>query len=513
MTFGQHFTSSGCDQYQINTRSTLPTYPSLEKSISWPSECPLRPKDLESDMMMPSGRSLFFGRETEQASNTLAKMKLYLILVTTILATAAACGAGESNCGGGCYDPSQYSCDTDINGASVLCPLNYLACNGACYSPSSYHCADGKLAWGPQADASSSSSSSSSNSGSDDSGSSSNNSGGSNNSGSSSNNNCGVNPGPAPAPAPAPSTMRVPTTQSTPTPTALPACAYGSEQNWQGDNFFNQFDFYTAADPTHGFVQFVDQTTAQNEGLISVQNDQVYMGVDHSNVQWGGRSAVRLSSKASFTTGLLILDLDHMPGSVCGTWPAFWTVGSNWPYNGEIDIIEGVNNGETNQVTMHTNAGCSVSGWRNMTGSSVGSNCDVATTGNAGCGVTLNKANSYGTNFNNAGGGAYVMERSSDAIKVWFFPKGQYPSDLLSGNPNPCSWSAPDSVTSIGGNCPSSHFGPQNIIFDITFCGDWAGAVFASQCGGDCNTFVATNPSAFSDSYWLINSVRLLSRS
>ena len=27
----------------------------------------------------------------------------------------------------------------------------------------------------------------------------------------------------------------------------------------------------------------------------------------------------------------------------CGTWPAYWLCGENWPYKGEIDIIEGVN--------------------------------------------------------------------------------------------------------------------------------------------------------------------------
>lgn len=40
--------------------------------------------------------------------------------------------------------------------------------------------------------------------------------------------------------------------------------------------------------------------------------------------------------------GISVIDLEHMP-SGCGTWPAFWSVGPNWPSAGEIDIIEGVN--------------------------------------------------------------------------------------------------------------------------------------------------------------------------
>ena len=33
----------------------------------------------------------------------------------------------------------------------------------------------------------------------------------------------------------------------------------------------------------------------------------------------------------------------------------------------------------------------------------------------------------------------------------------------------------------------NSHFGPHNLIINLTFCGDWAGAVFDSDgCPGDC---------------------------
>lgn len=34
-----------------------------------------------------------------------------------------------------------------------------------------------------------------------------------------------------------------------------------------------------------------------------------------------------------------------------------------------------------------------------------GTDCDVYTTGNSGCGVTLADGNSFGPNFNNIGGG------------------------------------------------------------------------------------------------------------
>jgi len=292
-------------------------------------------------------------------------------------------------------------------------------------------------------------------------------------------------------------------------------CTYGKATVMQGNNFYDHFDFWTRGDPTNGFVRFVDRNTAQSTGLISVASDgSVYMGVDYKNQAPNGRPAIRLQSKQSWTKGLFILDLSHMPGSICGSWPAYWTVGGNWPEQGEIDIIEGVNKQDHNQMTLHTGSNCNMNTQRNQNGQSYQNNCDVRQTGNAGCGVGAAKPNSYGDNFNRAGGGAYAMERSDNGVKIWFFPKGQYPKDLLSANPNPCSWGKPEADFPFGGNCSPNHFGPQNIVFDHTFCGDWAGNAFGG-CGGgmdQCNNFVRSNPGAFKESYWKINSLRVLTR-
>jgi len=69
-------------------------------------------------------------------------------------------------------------------------------------------------------------------------------------------------------------------------------------------------------------VDYVNRSTATNNGLVSTSGGSVYIGVDHSHTTTSGRQSVRLGSNKTYTHGLVILDLEHMPGSVCGTWPA-----------------------------------------------------------------------------------------------------------------------------------------------------------------------------------------------
>ncbi|KAL8708831.1 MAG: hypothetical protein Q9225_007538 [Loekoesia sp. 1 TL-2023] len=103
----------------------------------------------------------------------------------------------------------------------------------------------------------------------------------------------------------------------------LGLAAYSIKDDYSADNFFNMFNFDTFDDPTHGYVNYVDQATADSQDLFNVNNGQVTFGVDHTNVASGrGRTSIRLSSKAQYTHGLVVVDLAHMPGSICGSWPA-----------------------------------------------------------------------------------------------------------------------------------------------------------------------------------------------
>lgn len=137
------------------------------------------------------------------------------------------------------------------------------------------------------------------------------------------------------------------------------------------------------------------------------------------------------------------------------------------------------------------------------TGTLQTSNCDVAATFGVGCGVSDNQPASYGTAFNANKGGVYATEWTSDYIRIWLFPRGSIPADITAGTPDPSTWGKPD--TNFQGACDiDTHFMNHNMVFDTTFCGDWAGSVWqndpvCSQLAPTCEQYVAANPGAFTD--------------
>jgi hypothetical protein len=52
---------------------------------------------------------------------------------------------------------------------------------------------------------------------------------------------------------------------------ATPAeSAYTLKYNYAGYNFFDNFDFWTQDDPTHGYVNYVDRNTAQCTSELTI---------------------------------------------------------------------------------------------------------------------------------------------------------------------------------------------------------------------------------------------------
>ena len=88
-------------------------------------------------------------------------------------------------------------------------------------------------------------------------------------------------------------------------------------------------------------------------------------------------------------------------------------------------------------------------GWE--TGSTSASNCQTVNaqgqySNYAGCTVNSGVANSYGNNFNAAGGGIYAMQWTDTYIKMWVFPRASIAGipTLTSANPDPDQFGEPD---------------------------------------------------------------------
>lgn len=189
-----------------------------------------------------------------------------------------------------------------------------------------------------------------------------------------------------------------------------------------------------------------------------------------------------------------------------------WLVGPNWPNGGEIDIIEGVNDQTSNDVTLHTGPGCSVSNTGTFSGKMTSTTCASSGNDNTGCQIASADTASYGAGFNEGKGGVYAMEWQPDGIAVYFFPRSSIPSDVLGDSPNPSGWGTP--MAHFSGECDfTKSFTEQQIVFDTTFCGDWAGNTWSSSScavkADTCDAYVQNNPSAFADAYWSVNALKV----
>ncbi|KAF2814246.1 uncharacterized protein BDZ99DRAFT_410664 [Mytilinidion resinicola] len=331
---------------------------------------------------------------------------------------------------------------------------------------------------------------------------------------------------------------------------------YSLVDDYTKEKFFPGFDFFTGPDPTSGFVQYQSLEQSIANQYIGYLNDSVYLGVDYTNKTPQGRPSVRVEGKKAYNQGLLIVDVLHMPDSTCGSWPALWMFGPNWPASGEADLLEGANDQSNNIMTLHTSAGCAVdnastplSGGGNVNNNEASflgnmntKNCDVNATDqakNVGCSIEApssipppvsqrmrrygnenahsDSLPSYGTDFNQAGGGVYAMEWTNKFIAIYFFSHATnetMPKDLLSGNPNPSGWGTPLARFAGNGCDFTKRFKDMKIVINLTFCGEWAGKVWttggcaAKTKTATCEAYVENNPDAFSEAYWEIASLK-----
>jgi hypothetical protein len=158
---------------------------------------------------------------------------------------------------------------------------------------------------------------------------------------------------------------------------------------------------------------------------------------------------------------------------------------TQWPNGGEIDILEGVNDQKTNYMTLHTAYGAQLAPNKlaGFAGKITTSNCDINAPGqaeNQGCAIQDPSELTYGKGFNEAGGGVFAVERTSEAIRMWFFPRGKFPDDIVYSQPAPnANWGRPRSLFA-GDFSIDEHFKEQQIVFDTTFCGSVRFGIFFS---------------------------------
>lgn len=299
---------------------------------------------------------------------------------------------------------------------------------------------------------------------------------------------------------------------------------YTLTKDYSGAAFFESFTFFTSEDPSHGFSEYVDESTANSSGLAGYVNTgknpyAAFLGVDTTNVTPNGRPALRILAKETYNHMLLIADFHHIPFGA-GVWPAVWLLGTSslWPAAGEIDIIEGVNSQSSNRMTLHTNAGITLAN-ATMIGEVVTTDCNVAaTSNNQGCAVIdPDSIPSFGANFNKNHGGVFATEYTSEAIKIWFFPRGDsIPDDISGGTPDPSGWGIPNALfENAGDDGLDAHFCDLRIILNTDFCGDWAGnaevwaADPASAYADTCIDLVQNSPQAFTEAYWAVNFLKV----
>jgi len=167
------------------------------------------------------------------------------------------------------------------------------------------------------------------------------------------------------------------------------------------------------------FQSYKDSATANQLGLTSTTGHSAVFRADNTtklHYTDTGRPSVRLEGIAKYNKGIFVADIQHMPGTVCGSWPAFWSFGDTWPNDGEIDIIENVNLATKNKYSLHSGAGtCTiVDEGTSEAGTVAATDCHTLdSNGNVvntvGCGIDSGVSD-FGDGFNVVNGGYYVTQ-------------------------------------------------------------------------------------------------------
>ncbi|TFK92177.1 glycoside hydrolase family 16 protein [Polyporus arcularius HHB13444] len=309
---------------------------------------------------------------------------------------------------------------------------------------------------------------------------------------------------------------------------------YNLVKNYAGQSFFTGWDYADGFDnTTNGAVNWLNQSAATAANLTSINSAgrAVIKVDDFTNLpnvtvvtDQLKRNSVTLSTHDFFPVGsVFIFDAVHIPFG-CSVWPAFWTRGPNWPNGGEIDILEEVNLVTNNQMVLHTTPGCTQAPGVQQLGTTKGTDCSAGVNSRVGCAVTDTRDNSFGAGFNNAGGGVWATQFDASGIFIWFWTRASVPSDvsISATSADPAKWGTPTAAWPASSCNITNFFQPQQIVLDITLCGDFAGQpnIYQATCGkpGETvgpNTCYADNVNGtganYADAFFEVNYVKVFS--
>ncbi|KAF8830521.1 hypothetical protein HHX47_DHR2000957 [Lentinula edodes] len=281
------------------------------------------------------------------------------------------------------------------------------------------------------------------------------------------------------------------------------AATYTVSDTYTGQDFLNSFTVQNIPDPTNGRVNYVDAATAKNDNLTFASATNFIARADFTTIldpNGPGRNSVRLLSNKQYGLGRTstICQKDAVPGLLSGLLEIKETIGQlpsvsslkgdslyNSPSEQRGSIMLALIKGRFIPVQI---VQCPPLEQKQERLSNLI--------------VTLH----FGPTFNSNGGGWYAMELTDDFVKIWFWARGtSVPSDVSGGSStiDTDNWGTPVAYFPNTSCSISSHFGPQNIIINLTFCGDWAGAVYSSSgCPSTCVDYVNNNPAEFENAYF-----------
>ncbi|KAJ9107734.1 hypothetical protein QFC21_001195 [Naganishia friedmannii] len=288
---------------------------------------------------------------------------------------------------------------------------------------------------------------------------------------------------------------------------------YNLIKTYQGESFFDDWSYYGNYDNlTNGDAIWVNSTVGTSDQLTyATSGGNAIVKVDNtSTVEYNyKRNSVRLTSNDAYEIG-----------SVWSTG-----VGATWPATGEIDTFEGVNNQAGNQMALHTSDGCTLVKDTSapFTGAVNYTNCYVEANDNSGCTVIDGNSTTYGEAFATAGGGVWVTEFATTGISIWFFSRANVPAAVSSANSSIDTTKLGERTAfwSPNGCDVSTYFKPQELVLDITLCGDWAGQASTLTSTGcpaltgtsTCYTTYVLDANNYDTAYFEIQYIKVYSTS